>query len=218
MTRLLILVEGETEGLFVKQTLTPYLKAQGVYVQKPTLLWTRRKPEGGGHRGGAVSWGQIERDLKNLLKDSDAWITTLLDFYGLPDDCPGLTKDGNPVSRARQTQQAIADRFNHPRFLPFLVLHELEAWIFADPDAAAARAGQPKLADQMRAVVAASGGPEAINHGPQTHPKARLKAWWPRYKETADGALLLQEIGLDAIRRTCPHANTWISQLLALPH
>lgn len=36
MTRLLMLVEGQSEEIFTKQTLTPYLKEYGVYVQPPS--------------------------------------------------------------------------------------------------------------------------------------------------------------------------------------
>lgn len=218
MTRLLILVEGQAEEIFVKQTLTPYLAPNGVYVEKPALLWTRRKPEGGGHRGGTVSWGQIRRDLTGLLGDKDAWVTTLLDFYGLPDDCPGLETQGDALTRVRRVQQAMAESLRHPRFLPFLALHELEAWIFSDPDQAEAHANQPGLADRMRQTLADVGTPEAINHGPATHPKARLKTWWPSYKETSDGPNLLKKIGIETIRIRCPHADAWLSQLLDLSH
>ena len=42
MTRLLMLVEGQSEEIFVKHTLTPHLAQHGVYVQSPIVLWTKR--------------------------------------------------------------------------------------------------------------------------------------------------------------------------------
>ena len=87
MTRLLMLVEGQSEEIFVKQTLTPHLADHGVFVQ-PIVLWTKRLGAGGGYRGGVSNWNQIKRSLLPLTFDTDAWITTLLDFYGLPEDVP----------------------------------------------------------------------------------------------------------------------------------
>ena len=41
MTRLLMRVEGQSEEIFVKQTLAPHLADHGVFVQ-PLVLWTKR--------------------------------------------------------------------------------------------------------------------------------------------------------------------------------
>lgn len=38
MMRLLMLVEGQSEEIFVKRTITPYLAQHGVYVQSPIVL------------------------------------------------------------------------------------------------------------------------------------------------------------------------------------
>ena len=72
MTRLLMLVEGQSEEIFVKRVLTPHLASYGVHVAHPVVLWTKRLPAGSGFRGGAVGWQQILGDLRRLLRDSDA--------------------------------------------------------------------------------------------------------------------------------------------------
>ncbi len=66
MTRLLMVVEGQSEEIFVKQTLTPYLKERGVFVQPPIVLWTKRISSGGGFRGGVSNWNQIRKNLMPL--------------------------------------------------------------------------------------------------------------------------------------------------------
>ena len=38
MTRLLMLVEGQSEEIFVKQTLAPFLAEKGVHVESPIVL------------------------------------------------------------------------------------------------------------------------------------------------------------------------------------
>jgi len=220
VTRLLMLVEGQSEEAFVKQTLKPWLEQRGVYLQGPILVATKRLPAGGGFRGGVVSWGQIRRNLALLLNDSDAWVTTLLDFYGLPDDVPGVAEHkgrGAAQDQVVAVQAAIAGAVGlAPRFLPFLALHEFEAWVFAGPAVVAQHFGSTTAAANLTAEIPQPGGPEHINHGPATHPMARLGKHCPAYKKTSDGPTILAKIGVDAIRAQCPHFSAWLAQLEAL--
>jgi len=219
MTRLLMLVEGQSEEIFVKQTLAPYLAERGVYVQSPIVLWTKRISSGGGYRGGVSNWHQIRRSLAPLTFDSDAWVTTLLDFYGLPDDVPGYQVargPGNPRDNVAALQEQLVAEINRPRFIPFLALHEFEAWVFCAPEVVAAHFDCESLAANVQQAVAHAGEPELINHGETTHPKARLKAMATGYKETSDGPMLMDKIGIPAIRAACPHFAAWLDRLEAL--
>ena len=218
MTRLLMLVEGQSEEIFVKQTLAPFLAEHGVYAQ-PIVLWTKKMPSGGGFRGGVSNWGQILKSLKPLTNDTDAWVTTLLDFYGLPEDFPGFQEahgPGDPRTLVVALQETFAYEINHRRFIPFLALHEFEAWMFCSPDVFAEHFGQSELANKMREVVGEAGEPELINHGRETHPKARLQRLGTDYKETSDGPTLIHKIGIPTIRSACPHFAGWVEQLEAL--
>ena len=215
MTRLLMLVEGQSEEIFVKRTLAPYLAERGVYVQPPIVLWTKRLDSGGGFRGGAIYWNQIRRSVLPLTRDGNAWVTTLLDYYGLPEDFPGYQKArkaGDPRQRVAKLQEEFARVIDHPRFVPFLALHEFEAWVFTAPDVVAEHFGTRGLAAQMRQA----GDPELINLGETSHPKARLRSMNTGYKETSDGPTLLAKIGIDAIRDACPHFAAWLKRLEAL--
>lgn len=219
MTRLLMLVEGQSEEIFVKRTLTPHLAQHGVFLETPIVLWTKRLPSGGGFRGGVSNWNQIRRSLLPLTRDGDAWVSTLLDFYGLPQDFPGLPQAlgaGDPCRRVAALQECFAAELNHQRFIPFLALHEFEAWLFSAPDAIAAHFGKAHLADRLQTVVQQAGAPELVNHGADTHPKARLQSLVGGYKETSDGPTLLEKIGIAAVRAACPHFNGWLNRLEAL--
>lgn len=88
MSRVLALVEGQTEETFIREVLGPSLAARGVFVT-PKLLTTKRLRAGGHFRGGAASYAQIRGDLVLLLHDGGAaGVTTVLDLYGLPSDFP----------------------------------------------------------------------------------------------------------------------------------
>jgi hypothetical protein len=78
----------------------------------------------------------VKRDLQRLLADTGAErITTMLDYYGLPDDFPGLANrpSGNCYQRVEHVERAFQGDIAHPRFLPYLALHEFEALLFTDP-------------------------------------------------------------------------------------
>lgn len=215
MTRLLMLVEGQSEEIFVKQTLAPHLAGHGVFVQ-PIVLWTKRLGAGGGYRGGVSNWNQILRSLLPLTFDTDAWITTLLDFYGMPEDVPGYQdalKPGNPRERITDLEARLAAEINHQRLIPFLALHEFEAWVFCNPDVLAKHFDRADLAEKVTNAVVLAGEPELINHGKDTHPKARLQAMATGYKEISDGPTLMGKIGIPAIRAACPHFAGWLTRL-----
>lgn len=219
MTRLLMLVEGQSEEIFVKQTLTPYLAERGVHVESPIVLWTKRISSGGGFRGGVSNWNQIRKNLMPLTYDGDAWVTTLLDFYGLPDDFPGYQEalgPGDPRQHVRALQDRFAMEIGHARLIPFIALHEFEAWLFSAPDVVAEHFNSVALAAKVRKAVEQAGEPELINHGPDTHPKARLRGMGASYKETSDGPILIEKIGIPAIRSACSHFAGWLDRLEAL--
>lgn len=114
MTRVLMLVEGQSEEIFVKTTLGPYLEEKYCVYVSPIVLWTKRLAVGGGFRGGVSGWEQIRKNLLPLTFDTHAWITTLLDFYGLPDDFPGIDQASVPafLCLARKTKISSASSIN----------------------------------------------------------------------------------------------------------
>jgi hypothetical protein len=213
-----MLVEGQSEELFVKLILARHLERHGVHVA-PVVLWTKRLPSGGGFRGGVSNWNQIRDNLLPLMRNGDAWVSTLLDFYGLPKDFPGLpeaSRIGNPREKVAVLQNRFAAALNHRRFIPFLALHEFEAWLFSAPEVVGAYFEKSRLAGELRAAVQKAGAPELIDHGADTHPKAQLRSLTGGYRETLDGPALLEKIGIAAVRAACPHFDDWLRRLEAL--
>src|SRR5689334_4095217 len=129
MKRALVLVEGQTEERFVNECLAPRLLDHGLVVAT-TIVKTKRVVGSAHFKGGVRSYGQVERDLKLLLRDADAAvITTLLDYYALPTDFPGMRDrpTGSPRARVEHVETAWAASIADARFVPHLVLHELGA-------------------------------------------------------------------------------------------
>ncbi|MEW9556082.1 DUF4276 family protein [Nonomuraea sp. NPDC050783] len=126
---------------------------------------------------------------------------------------------GSPYERVTHVERAMTDTIGHPRFLPHLVLHELEAWVLLGHEALGELTGDDALARAVQTIVTRAQGAELVNDGASTAPSKRLMRLYPRYRKTSDGPLVIAELGINAIRNACPHANAWFSALnTALAH
>lgn len=214
--RALILVEGQAEERFVKDVLAPAFYPLELFFEKPTLLVTKIVKDGPNFKGGVTSYANFRRDVRPLLKNADALVTTLLDYYGLPADFPGMgdRPAGTPLDRVRHVERAIAEDLGAPlNFIPFLALHEFEAWLFSSPDelprALTALEKQPDF-QEIRDAFAT---PEDINDSPGSAPSKRIAALFPAYRKTLHGPTTAMRIGLDRIRAECPHFENWLQTL-----
>lgn len=213
----LLLVEGQTEERFVKEVLVPHFEPRGLYTT-PTLLTTKKVKHGPNFKGGITSFAKFEGDLHHLLNGAgpDALVTTIVDYYGLPDDFPAMHTRStfpNAPDRVRHVETALRNHFSDRRFLPFLSLHEFEAWIFASRDTLptvipdlSQQAAFAKIYDQYP-------NPEMINERPGYNPAARIRNLFPGYGKVLHGVTTTRRIGLDAIRTKCPHFAQWIAQI-----
>jgi hypothetical protein len=80
------------------------------------------------------------------------------------------------VSVMTGLEARLAAEINNQRFIPFLALHEFEAWVFCNAEVLAKHFDRADLAEKVADAIAVAGEPELINHGKDTHPKARLQA------------------------------------------
>lgn len=218
-------MEGQTEEAFVNHVLRPHLNPRGVYIERPSLLRTKELPEGKPYKGGVTTYQQIFRDACRLLADSNAQVTTLIGYYGLPADFRGLIEAKtlpHVIDRVTALETAFSKDMNHPRFHPFLALHEFEAWIFAAPTAAEEHLAIKGLGDELTKTATNAGGPELVNDGSTTHPSIRLAmtvqqlSRQRRYGKVADGPEIISKAGLNVIRATCPHFCHWLEWLESL--
>ena len=157
----------------------------------------------------------MKGDLLKRLQDSDALVTTLIDYYGLPIDTPGMSTRpvGTPRERIQHVEGALKEDLGYrENFLPFLLLHEFEALLFADHEITAAVIPAREKAPELFNISEGK-EPEEINEMPEKAPSKRLLQVFPSFRKTLHGPTAAKRIGLSKIREKCPHFDGWLSEL-----
>lgn len=215
MARILILAEGETERLFVRDILSSHLLPYNIFPEV-TVIPTRKVSDGTDFKGGIVRYEKVKGLLRRLLNDSNAvMITTLLDFYGLPDDFPKPQR-GSCYERIAELEKLVKQEFSDSRFYPFFFLHEFEAMMFVNPDELAEVTNSADQLLALQTIKSTYRSPEEINDHPDTAPSRRIKQLIPSYRKTAHGLSIIQNVGLNVIRAECSHFNEWLLKIESL--
>ena len=225
MARLYLFAEGPTEQTFADTVLKPHLANCGVYMQGPILIAHARK-KGRVHRGGGRNFTAMQNDIKRLLKQesgNEVFFTTMIDLYAIHSNFPGLEEAEklrhDPYKRVEALERAWRNETCDGRFIPFIQLHEFEAYLFSDVsqfsfffDNAASQISA------LRSAVNAVRSPELIDDGQYTAPSKRIIEQFPEYgdSKTRVGPQMAHRIGLGKIRSQCPHFRTWIERLEGL--
>ena len=138
MVRLHLFAEGETEQTFADTVLKPHLANLGVYMQKPTLIAHARK-KGIVHRGGGRNFRAMQNDIDRRRKQesgNDVFFTTMIDLYALSVKFPGVEEAEKlrlgPYKRVEALERSWFNETDDHRFIPFIQLHEFEAYLFSD--------------------------------------------------------------------------------------
>lgn len=213
MSKVLILVEGQTEETFIDGVLAPYFSQKGIYLT-PILAATKRVKKGPDFKGGIVSYAKVSRDLRRLLGDTSAdMVTTMLDYYNLPDDFPQYDKrpTGSCYQRVTHLEQALKQDIAHRKFLPYLALHEFEAMMFVSPEEITNAFPDTEHAQILRKIKDGFNSPEEIDE--ESPPSKRLIKLFPGYQKPLHGYFVTDEIGITAIRQECSHFDAWLSNI-----
>ncbi len=209
MSRIAVLVEGETEQKFVNHLVRPHLWSCGVDI-------FARLPGRQVRRGGTRSWESVRGDVVRTLKGRGAYrCAIMLDYYRLPHGWPGRRDAMKhvPEKRARVVESAlqasvtesIGGDLRPGMFLPYIQLHEFEALLFSDTSKLAhAIASAPVhkpvdeliVAERLAQILEPFGDPELINDGPHTAPSKRILDVAPYYDKATMGPIVAERIGL----------------------
>jgi hypothetical protein len=68
---------------------------------------------------------------------------------------------------------------------------------------------------RFEAIRASVATPEEIDEGPESAPSKRIADLFPAYRKALHGPTTAARIGLDQIRKECPHFNEWLKKLEA---
>ena len=221
MPRLHLFAEGLTELFFATRVLKPHLADFEVWLQNPCLVAHARK-KGRTHRGGGRHFEPMQNDIVRRLKrdrNSDVYFTTMVDLYALYNDFPGRSEAekvrADPYKRVASLEESWRKKTADNRFIPYIQLHEFEAYLFADVSKFAEWQCPIPAITALQNVVNEAKSPERIDDGQHTAPSKRIIARFGKYKKlkTTIGPQMAEMIGLSAIRAKCPHLHEWIRRL-----
>ena len=218
MNRVVAVVEGQTEQGFVRDVLAPFLATKNVNMDARLV----GKP---GHKGGDCRYPRAKRDVLLLLRQESATVvTTMFDFYALPDSWPGRTaaKQAPFAQKASIVETAVkkdllrelGTSFDEGRFHPYIQMHEFEALLFSQPATICAVLRSPASVGTIQAIRDEFQDPEQINDN--FAPSKQLLNVFVDYRKRTHGLIAAQRIGIDAMRDNCPHFAQWLGMFESL--
>lgn len=206
MKRVIIYCEGPTEETFINRLLAPAFFSSDIYLTAASC-------------DGVSKYSIIKKEVTNLCKgDQTAIVTTMLDYYQLPSESPGLNAvEGLNIYQAvSRVEAAISEDIAMNNFIPNLMLHEFEALLFSKPECFYSCGLSSKEIKELCKIRDGFETPEHINNGPDTAPSKRILAIYPSYQKPLDGFFVAEDIGIDIMRKECRHFNGWIEKLIQL--
>lgn len=216
MKRLIIVCEGSTEHEFCMNLIAPDLLKYDIYVDAPLVKRSN---------GGIVPWSSIKRQLEMHLHEKDAYVTLLVDYYGIKDSYffPRWmeSKEILPLSSRLQflcdgMKADIAPELAL-RFIPYIQIHEFESLLFSNISIFKNIFDSKSMKFSiLEDAVREFSNPEEINSRPTLAPSKRLIEAIPGYQKGSDGAYIADEIGLLEILEKCPLFRQWFSTLRSI--
>lgn len=208
MKRVIIYCEGPSEETFINHILGPKFIEDDVYITVTSF-------------GGVSKYSIIRKKLLNLCRsDSSAVITTMLDYYGLPQDTPGYresqTSNADIYERVEYVETKMKEDICEANFLPNLMMHEYEALLFSDVQAFSLCGLSEKQLAELKAIQQSYPTPEHINNSPNIAPSKRILRVCTDYDKVLDGYNIAKMIGLEKIRKQCRHFDRWVHQMECL--
>lgn len=223
MTRVVVICEGQTEETFVRDVLEPHFSPFGLYLNAQTI---ETSP---GHRGGALNYDRVQRQLRNTLRQTSApVVTTFFDLYRLDKRFPGFDTamvKGSMEAKVDALNAAFAAdvvalaKCDPARFIPHIQPHEFEALLFSDvATLTGVERSWARNTVELSAIRQQADTPEHINDQPETKPAAHLERLLksPRFSKVDHGPIAAARMGLPCIERECLHFAAWLQRIRSL--
>lgn len=223
MIRLHLVVEGQTEELFVAELLGPDLIPRQIYPAARCVQTSASGSHPG--KGGGRHYQHWKDDIERTLRSDrgrEVYVTTMVDFFRLPKRFPGRDDDEyrqcvTPVTKVQYLERRLREDINDPRFIPYIQLHEFEALLFADPEQFCA--AFPEGTEEQFAILAEVRRRfptvDDINDGPATATAKRIISVFPEYDDDKAtlGPLVAIGVGLPNMLDASPHFRQWLEVL-----
>lgn len=217
MKRLDIIVEGQSEREFITQVLAPYLDRCEVietYAVSPIVV--RTSPN---QRGGMSKYQHLREDILESLASTneDLIVSMMIDYFRLPANVPkpnNLNDLKSDFAKAEAIQNYIAEDINDRRFIPYIQIHEFEAFLFAsDTGFNYCYGDKDKRTTLLKEIINQYDNPEEINSSPSGAPSKRILAIIPEYDKVIDGNLIILQNGIESILSSCPKFRSWVEKI-----
>lgn len=210
MTRLGVVVEGQTEEAFVHNVLAEHFAPKQIEVDPKLIGEARRYGAGGGN----VSISELAEDMV-ILSETNDFVTSLVDFYGFK---------GKDAMDAEQLEEAVLEAIEEDeslqsgleKFIPYAQMHEFEGLLFSDTAAFASIEASEDSIVKLEEIRGYFLTPEDINDNSETAPSKRIKKTIPMYRKRRYGYIVAEAIGISKIREECPRFRKWLEQLESL--
>jgi len=211
-----IICEGRTEEEFVTGILRPYFNMHKIHDIRAILMTTSK-----GFKGGDIKYQRLKFNIEKLLQtENDILVTTFIDFFRLKNDFPNYEASldvFNKTQRVKFLEESLSEAINHPRFIPYIQLHEFEGLLFSSkegfeflPDL------KPNNLESLLLAVTEKENPEELNDGELTAPSKRLEKLIPGYDKNKPffGGIIAEINTIDTVLRRCKRFNNWVETLI----
>ena len=207
-----IYCEGQTEESFVNDVLYPYFSRMDIYVT-PIIHKTKRTPTKS-FKGGVSKYAPIKDELIKLCQASNSIVTTMFDYYAMPEDTPSIDhQDIDIYKRIDFIENTVNEDIGCKNLLFNLVLHEFEALLFSEPQAFEHIAND-RVVRQLQAIRNSAETPEHINNSAETAPSKRIQNVVNGYSKVRQGIIVAKYIGIDKMMSECRHFSAWINKII----
>ncbi|MCG7502759.1 DUF4276 family protein [Tenacibaculum sp. Mcav3-52] len=209
MKRLVFIVEGDTEVIFINGVVIPYLYKLGFKnpMNSQTIITNRKQHK----KGGVINYEYLKNDINRVLAQGNVIITTFIDFFRLPTNFPNFTTNSKLI---HEIEEGISIDFkSNKNLIPYIQKHELEALMFTKKDGFELIIDEEDKLTLIENIIEEYPNPEDINGNPQNAPSKRLEKIF-KYDKVADSEMIFGMLDIQSMIEKCPRFNNWTNSII----
>ena len=219
-----IVVEGSSEESFVNDVMVKHFVPLDKYISVRKILTGWDKVNNKPAKGGLLKYDKLKNDINRWIKSDngkkDTFYTCFVDLYAFPKEAESpytneIQKIKDPYKKIKVLENAIKSDIGTPLFIPYVQLHEFEAFLMVCPDRMSVLYPDKQSKIEILKKDISNISPEEVNESPLTVPSKRIIKLIPEYEgqKAQAGPLVAEDIGMTELRAKCPHFNEWITKL-----